>query len=298
MNNNANTNDTNTNDIHIMEALGRARVVVKNGKVVEVGEPLIKYCPLFAKHRNIKELNKETIRKNIEFRIKDFGLFTENRVVETKEYIVGFGTSEIFMSALKNKILDAVVIVCDCAGTVITDNPYLVQGLCGRISGIVKTSPIPKVIDRIENAGGIVLNKETAEINQYKGVEKAINLGYKKIGVSVSNLKDAKKIKELESIHSNDGICITTFGVHTTGYSKSEVEKSLKYLDLITACASKGVLDAVKRHVLVQVGKSVPIFALSQNGKELVLERMKDLERPILITPKDYLPDVNGNFYI
>ena len=117
-------NSTNTEDIHIMEALGRAKVVVKNGKVVEVGEPLIKYCPLFAKHRNIKELNKETIRKNIEFRIKDFGLFTENRIVETKEYIVGFGTSEIFMSALKNKILDAVVIVCDCAGTVITNNPY------------------------------------------------------------------------------------------------------------------------------------------------------------------------------
>jgi hypothetical protein len=72
-------NSTNTEDIHIMEALGRAKVVVKNGKVVEVGEPLIKYCPLFAKHRNIKELNKETIRKNIEFRIKDFGLFTINR---------------------------------------------------------------------------------------------------------------------------------------------------------------------------------------------------------------------------
>ena len=47
-------NSTNTEDIHIMEALGRAKVVVKNGKVVEVGEPLIKYCPLFAKHRNIK----------------------------------------------------------------------------------------------------------------------------------------------------------------------------------------------------------------------------------------------------
>jgi hypothetical protein len=57
-------------------------------------------------------------------------------------------------------------------------------------------------------------------------------------------------------------------------------------------------LDAVKGHVLAQVGKSVPIFALSQNGKELVLERMKDLEKPILITPKDELPEVKGNFYI
>ena len=98
-------------DIHIMEALGKSKIVVKNGKVVEVGEPLIKYCPLFAKHRGITELNKETIKRNIEFRIKEFGLFTENRVVETKEYVVGFGTSEIFLTALKNKLLDAVVIV-------------------------------------------------------------------------------------------------------------------------------------------------------------------------------------------
>jgi putative methanogenesis marker protein 8 len=286
-------------DIHIMEALGKSKIVVKNGKVVEVGEPLIKYCPLFAKHRGITELNKETIKRNIEFRIKEFGLFTENRVVETKEYIVGFGTSEIFLTALKNKLLDAVVIVSDCAGTVITDNPYLVQGLCGRISGIIKTTPIPKVIEKIENAGGIVLNKENAEINQYKGVEKALELGYKKIGVSIANLDDAKKIKELENQRiTNIESSIITFGIHTTGYSKLEFEKFVKYFDLTTCCASKGVMKAVKGHVKVQVGKSIPIFALSQNGKELIMERMKDLERPILITPNDELPVVKGDFYI
>ena len=281
-----------------MEALGKSKVVVKNGKVVEVGEPLIRYCPLFAKHRGMDELNKETIKKNIEFRIKDFGLFTENRVVESRECIVGFGTSEIFMTALKNKLLDAVVIVSDCAGTVITNNPYLVQGLCGRISGIIKTTPIPKVIEKIENAGGVVLNKDNAEINQYKGVERALELGYKKIGVSIANLEDAKKIKELEKTFAEKSVKIITLGVHTTGYNKPDVEKYLKYLDLTTCCASKGVLEAVKGHVKVQVGKSVPIFALTQYGKELILERMEELERPMLITPHDELPDVKGNFYI
>ncbi|AEH06098.1 methanogenesis marker 8 protein [Methanothermococcus okinawensis] len=287
-------------DIHIMEALGRAQVVVKNGKVIEVGEPLIKYCPLFVKYRKISELNKETIKKNIEFRIKDFGLFTENRIVESKECVVEFGTSEIFMTALKNKLLDVVVIVSDCAGTVITNNPYLVQGLCGRISGIIKTTPIPKVIEKIENANGVVLNKDNAEINQIEGVKKALELGYKKIGVSVSNLEDAKKIKELEKTYTNNSksIKIVTFGVHTTGYNKLDVEKYLKYLDLITCCASKGVLEAVKGHVKVQVGKSIPIFALTQEGRELILERMKELERPIFIIPCDKLPNINGDFYI
>lgn len=273
-------------DIHIMEALGKTRVVVKNGEVVEVGEPVIKYCPLFAKHRGITEITKESIKKNIEFRIKDFGLFTENRVVEVEDCIVGFGTSEIFMTSLKNKLLDAVVVVSDCAGTVITNNPKLVQGLCGRISGIVKTTPIPKVIEKIENAGGVVLNKETAEINQYEGAKRAIELGYKRIGVTISNLEKSEKIKELENEH----VKIVVFGVHTTGSESSEVKKYLKYFDLITACASKEVAEGIKEHVRAQAGSSVPIFALTQTGKELILERMKEVDKPILVTTNNNLP--------
>ncbi|MCX8176223.1 MAG: DUF2099 family protein, partial [Candidatus Bathyarchaeota archaeon] len=33
-------------DEHVMEALGRTRIVVCNGRVVEVGEPMISSCPL------------------------------------------------------------------------------------------------------------------------------------------------------------------------------------------------------------------------------------------------------------
>ena len=44
---------------HVMEALGMSRVVMEDGKVIEVSEPRVKYCPLFKKHRNIDELNKE-----------------------------------------------------------------------------------------------------------------------------------------------------------------------------------------------------------------------------------------------
>jgi hypothetical protein len=32
-------------DEHVMKACGRAKVVVKSGKVVEIGEPLITSCP-------------------------------------------------------------------------------------------------------------------------------------------------------------------------------------------------------------------------------------------------------------
>jgi hypothetical protein len=33
-------------DEHIIEAIGRCRIVIRDGKVVEVGEAVIKDCPL------------------------------------------------------------------------------------------------------------------------------------------------------------------------------------------------------------------------------------------------------------
>ena len=40
---------------HVIEALGKTRVVIEDGKVAEVGEPEVDYCPLFAKHRGIQK---------------------------------------------------------------------------------------------------------------------------------------------------------------------------------------------------------------------------------------------------
>ena len=54
---------------HIIELLGKTRVVVEDGKVIEVGEPEIDWCPLFAKIRGIQKITPEEVRKNMEFRI-------------------------------------------------------------------------------------------------------------------------------------------------------------------------------------------------------------------------------------
>ncbi|WP_423792812.1 methanogenesis marker 8 protein [Methanocaldococcus indicus] len=264
---------------HIMEALG-ARVYIKDGKVVKVEDTKLEYCPIYDKHRGIKKIDKDKIRENIEFRIKEFGLFTKNRKVIEDKYIVPFGASEILMSALKHKALDCAVVVADCAGTVITSNPYLVQGLCGRISGIIKTYPIKEVIERIEKHGGYVLNKDTAEINQFEGVKKAIELGYKRIAVTVTNSKDAKKIKSLE----NGDIKILTFGVHLINIDKIE------HFDIITACASKKTREVKPK---LQIGKTIPIFALTDFGKNIILERVKDLDNVLITLEK--LPVLSEN---
>ena len=58
----------------VMEALGKSRIVVEDGKVVEISRPQLKYCPLFNKLLKVEDIDEEAVRKNIEFRIRVFGL--------------------------------------------------------------------------------------------------------------------------------------------------------------------------------------------------------------------------------
>ncbi len=58
---------------HTMEMLGKTKVKVKDESVVDVGEPKIKYCPLFDKVQGIKEVTPEAAAGNMEFR-KNSGL--------------------------------------------------------------------------------------------------------------------------------------------------------------------------------------------------------------------------------
>ena len=266
-------------DRHVMEALGKTRVVVENGKVVEVGEPQTDYCPIFAKVRNIKQFTPEAVKGNIEFRIDDFGMFTALRAIEM-EIFVGFGASETFMTALRRDLLDSCVTACEGAGTVITSSPSLAQGIGSRISGLVETTPIPELIRRIEEKGGTVLDPQTAALDQVAGVEKSIQMGHKRIGVSVIGAEDVKKMLELEQKHDVE---IITFGVHVTGMGAQEAQELISVVDMTTGCTSKHVREYIKGHALAQFGTAIPIFAITQRGKELLLERAKEVTDPILI---------------
>jgi len=254
-------------------------VVVENGKVIEVGEPQTDYCPIFAKVRNIKQFTPESVRSNIEFRIDDFGMFTAQRAIEM-EIFVGFGASETFMTALRRNLLDSCVTACEGAGTVITSSPALAQGIGSRISGLVETTPIPELIRRIEEKGGTILDPKTAALDQVAGVEKSIRMGHKRIGVSVICVEDVKKMKELEKEHDVE---IITFGVHVTGLGEKESKELISIVDVTTGCTSRYIREQIKGHALAQFGTAIPIFAITQRGKELLLERAKEVTDPILI---------------
>lgn len=264
-------------DEHVIEAIGRCRIVIQNGQVVEVGDALIRDCPLAKRFAYpIPDIQKESVKANIEHRIKAFGMCSPGReVLDTREF-VGFGASELLSFGLHKGLIDAVVLACDGAGTVVVTKPAMVQGIGGRMSGLVSTSPYTEVMDRIERDGGYVLDRDHASIDQLAGVALALVRGFRKIAVTVAQPETAEAIRR---IHPRTLI----FGVHVTGLSKPEAEILVNAADLVTSCASKTIREAVKKNALVQAGTAIPIFAMTMAGKILIMEKIRLSTEPVLV---------------
>lgn len=272
--------------MHVMELLGKTRVKVKDERVVESGEPEIEWCPLFDKVRGIKLVTSEAAAANMAFRIDQYGMFSQRRKLEMGTF-VGFGASESMMTGIEKNIIQAAVTVCDGAGTVITSNPHLIQGMGGYISGLAETDPIPAVIEGIEARGGHVLSPNDARIDQIDGARWASD-GFSKFAVTVADADTAERLRGLEK---ELGVEIMIVGVHLTGISRENAARLLAVADVVTGCASKHIRKMVKP--LVQVGTAVPLFGLTKWGKDLLIERAKEVEQPLLINtmPLPVLPE-------
>ncbi len=264
-------------DEHIIEAIGRCRVVIQNGEVVEVGDAEIRSCPLTRKFAHpVSTPDKESVKANIEYRIRTWGMCTPHReVIATREF-VGFGASEILGFGLSAGMLDAVVLACDGAGTLIATNPALVQGIGGRMSGLVKTVPYEDVIRRIEEAGGIVIDKESATLDQSAGIAEAYERGYTKVAVTVAIPEEAKTIRR----QYPDAVI---FGVHVTGLNHGEARMLVGASDFVTSCASATIREAAGEMALVQAGVGVPTFAVTPTAKDILLEKIRSSNAQVLI---------------
>lgn len=257
-----------------MEALGLCRVAVEDGSVISVTKPLMNFCPMFAKMRGMEHLDSESVRRNIEFRIRDFGLFTENRQVRGND-IITFGVSEILSYAIRQKKLDAACVVSDGCGSVIISDPEILQGLCGRISGIIETSPLKVVQDAVGTEN--ILDPVRCTIDPVAIARKASERGYGRIAVTVARSADARSARE---ILGDRGVIV---GVHTSGMSRCDVDELFEYCDVTTACASGFIREkafALKAEGMVEIaGNKVQIVAISDLGKELVGDKLRSLGR-------------------
>lgn len=273
--------------MHIMELLGRSSIKVNEEKVLDATEPVIEWCPIFDKVRGIKKVTRESAAANMKYRIDTHGMFSARRKLKMDAF-VGFGASESMMTGLTRGIIDAAVTVCDGAGTVITANGSLVQGMGGYISGLVETDPIQEVIEGIEANEGHVLFPESGRIDQLEGALYAIRAGYTRFAVTVADAQTAERVRDLGR---SNNVRIMIIGVHLTGIGPDDTKRLLDAADIVTSCASKHIREQVKP--LVQVGTAVPLFGLTSWGKELLVERAKEVEQPLLINtmPLPVLPE-------
>ncbi|HWQ67313.1 MAG TPA: methanogenesis marker 8 protein [Methanospirillum sp.] len=262
---------------HVIEAIGRTRVVIRDGVVIEIGEPVIADCPLARRFAcPVNEITPDAVKKNIENRIATFGMCTPDRQLSSGDDFVGFGASELTSTGLACGLIDAAVLACDGAGTVVVTTPEMAQGIGGRMSGLVRTSPIPKVIERIEADGGIVPDPKTAAMNPFHGVTAAREAGFKKLLVTIAGADDAEVIRATDPE-------ATIIAVHTTGLSHDEVVRIAAVADIVTSCASKEVREVCGPRALMQAGTTVPVFVLTTRGKALLIARLTAINHPLLI---------------
>ena len=255
---------------HVFEAIGLAKVVIEDGKVIEVGQPRLDYCPLYKKFGGMEKITPEAIRENIEFRIRDFGLCTENRKVRAGDYVT-FGISEILSTALADGRIDAAVVAADGCGTAVITEPELLQGLCGRISGLVETSPLQTVLDAVGRDN--VVDPETVPLDQIKGAEMADAKGFGKFAVTVARPKDA------EELRARYGDRIILVAVHTSCINSEGAKTYFDRCDMITACASAPLREeAAKRDVIV-AGNKVQIYGVTDIGKKMVVDKLTSIGR-------------------
>lgn len=274
-------------DRHVIEALGKAEVVIENGEVTHVGEPLVDYCPIFDKIDDAKHLTKDFIKWNIEKRIREFGMCTPQRVVKMPD-VLSFGISEILKTNVELGLIDCVVGVCEGTGTLIMNDGEIIQGVGGRVSALVSTTPIPEVIEKVgvEN----VVNPETAELDPIKGLQMAFDRGFKNIAVTILPSEIINDIKEYPT---PEDVNVYIFVAHTTNADDNEMEISFRNADVITSCASDKVRKYAEKEKVYYSGSKVPIFAITEKGREFLDNRLEKIGKPLTIN--DYPLDLKNH---
>ena len=257
------------NDRHVIEALGKAEVVIENGKITYIGEPVVDYCSIFDNGQHNGDLTKEFIKSNINKRIDEFGMCTPQRSIDVED-TMSFGTSETLKTNMINGNVDCVVGACEGVGTLLIDDAELVQGVGGRVSALISTTPIYEVMDKVGREN--VLNPETAELNPLKGLEMAIERGYKNIAITII---PTEMVKDLRQHPKPEDVNIYIFVAHTTNVSKKEAEMLFDYADVISGCSSINIRETAEERKPYYAGKKVPLYAVTENGKRLLNERLE-----------------------
>jgi putative methanogenesis marker protein 8 len=254
-------------------------VVVEDGQIVSISEPRTRHCPLRDGLYGHPQETVETVRESVERHIRDWGMFTAERIIRTTEYPVSFGVSEILASGISSGIIDAVVCVCEGAGSVVSDDPAVVQGIGAHMTGLVETTPEAPIIAKLEEAGAHVVSKD-ASMDQLEGYRRAKSLGYERVGITVSGRSSRQGI---EIRNEAGGAVCAIASIHNSGMSRGDAQRVASSCDIVTSCASRWAREVVAPRAVMQLGLRIPVLILTQLGKRLALSRLEGFGEPLIV---------------
>lgn len=274
---------------HTLE-MAKALVEVRDGEVKVLSDPLIRRCPLRAALYGCEEESRQSVEQVLRGHIRELGMYSPNRVLEIYQKPVSFGASEIVMDAMAEDLVDAAVVACEGAGTVVVTKPEVLQAVGAHMTGLIRTDPISEIIKGLSVRGCLIIDGH-GTIDQVEGYVRARQAGYKKIAVTIAGHRAAEacKIREMEK---DSGVASTILAVHTTGVSDQEAEILAKHCDLVWGCASKSVRERIGSRSKLQIGIAIPVFALTHAGKRLLLNRALHFEESLVLyrASLPYLP--------
>jgi len=277
---------------HMIQCCG-ARVRICGEKVEVLNEPRINRCPLHESLYGFKVIDPEAVKKTVEIKMQAHGFCCQHRVFDDT-IVVPYGASEVIKTCMETTLLDCAVVVCEGAGTVITSNPSLVQGIGAHLTGIIKTSPISETIKHIKKNNGSMLDSATAKIDQAEGVRKAAQMGFKRIAVTVAGFQ-AEQITKIRLLEKKLDVEVTIFSVCNTCTTDKDV-RHIARADIVTASASKIIREQIGLKALMQVGVTIPVFAITEKGKKTLLTYLSRFNDKIVAfrTSLPYLVEQRG----
>jgi putative methanogenesis marker protein 8 len=265
---------------HLLE-MAKARVRVKDGKIEVLTDPGISCCPLRRDLYGIEKESRETVERVLQSHMQELGMYGPNRILELQEKPVSFGASEILMDAMKEGLVDAAVVVCEGVGTVVATRPNVLQAVGAHMTGLIETEPIAEIQEGLAKRDCLLLDRQ-ATVDQVQGFKMAVATGFRRIAVTVAGA-NAAKAALLREMGAKLGARPFLLAVHTTGISEGQAAILGKNCDLVWSCASKAVREVAGKTACLQMGVSIPVFALTVEGKRLLLNRALHFSGPLAL---------------
>jgi putative methanogenesis marker protein 8 len=265
---------------HLLE-MAKALVKIKDGKIEVLSDPKIASCPLRSDIYGWEKESRETVEASLKEHMQEMGMYRPNRVLEIALEPVAFGASEILMDGMREGLVDAAVVVCEGAGTIVVSRPEVLQAVGAHMTGLLQTEPIKEIQEGLESRGCLLLDRH-AGIDQVKGFEVAAQAGFKHIAITIAGERanDAKALRGLGDMLKTIPLILA---VHTTGISEDCARTLADYCDIVWSCASKAVREVLCGRDALQIGISIPVFALTLEGRRLVLNRALHFQGALVI---------------